>query len=318
MADAYLKGIRDFDVEAAYGVAMASARSAHELNGRPFRNARPCSPSYDESAYVSGDLSSTLEYLMADYALAKMAEALGNREEYTFLSERVSRYAENYNEALGFMAPRSAAGDFLPARDEYDTVGCIESNIYQQSMFVPYDLDGLADLFGRERLLALLERLFEGADLTALWNENYNHSNEPCHNLTHYFTALGVPERTQYWTRRVQKEAYRLGAFGFCGNEDVGQLSAWYVLSALGFAQICMGDDRFYLNTPLFREARVQLDPRYHGCEIAPDFRITCDRDPLTHPYIESVCLNGEIIDRTYLTYGEITRGGLLELRLKA
>jgi putative alpha-1,2-mannosidase len=215
------------------------------------------------------------------------------------------------------MSPRDEKGAFLPVKNEYDTVGCIESNIYQQSMFVPYDVEGLAELFGKQRLLSLLERLFEGADLGALWNENYNHSNEPCHNLTHYFTVLGAPSRTQYWTRRVQKEAYRLGAFGFCGNEDVGQLSAWYVLSALGLAQICMGDDKFYLNTPLFRSVCIRLDASYHACKLGDTFSVECDNDPLSHPYIDEIYLNGKRIDRHYVTFGEITNGGVLELKLK-
>lgn len=318
MADAYLKGILDFDIEEAYEIAITSAKSLKVLNGKPFENTHPCTPTYDSQAYVAGNLSSTLEYLMADYALAKMAKALSKDEDYAFLSSRACRFAENYNETLGFMAPRSENGDFLPAKDEYDTVGCVESNIFQQSMFVPYDIEGLASLFGKGRMLELLERMFSGADFSALWNENYNHSNEPCHNLTHYFAALGVPERTQYWTRRVQKEAYRLGAFGFCGNEDVGQLSAWYVLSALGFAQICMGDDRFYLNTPLFRESSVRLDLRYHKCDVAESFSVICDKDPLEYPYVESVYLNGESIDRAYITYSEITRGGVLRLILRA
>jgi putative alpha-1,2-mannosidase len=194
----------------------------------------------------------------------------------------------------------------------------VESNIFQQSWFVPYDVEGLARLFGKERMIALMEELFERADFGALWNEDYNHSNEPCHNLTHYFNVIGLPERTQYWTRRVQKEAYRLGAFGFCGNEDVGQLSAWYVLSALGFAQICMGEGRYELNTPLFRRATVTLDKKYHKCAIADTFTVVCDKDPLEYPYIEGVMLNGETINRTYLTYDEITNGGTLRLTLKA
>ncbi len=92
----------------------------------------------------------------------------------------------------------------ISVRDEYDTCGCVESNVFQQSWFVPYDINGLSELFGMERMIQLLERLFDKADLTALWNDNYNHSNEPCHNLTHYFNELGIPKRTQYWTRRVQ------------------------------------------------------------------------------------------------------------------
>mgnify|MGYP002512386203 CR=1 FL=1 len=101
-------------------------------------------------------------------------------------------------------------------------------------------------------MITLLERFFEKADFSRLWNDDYNHSNEPCHNITHYFDILGLSHRTQYWTRRVQKESYRTGAYGFCGNEDVGQLSGWYVLSALGFAQVCAAVPDYYFNTPLF------------------------------------------------------------------
>ncbi len=317
MADAYLKGIRDFDVDAAWAVALASARSAQTLDGAPFHSIRPDSAAYLHEGYIPGDLSSTLEYLMADYTMYRMAEALGYTEDAAYFRDRVMRYGENFDPALGFMAPRDENGAFLPIRDRYDTTGCVESNIFQQSMFVPYDVPGLAALFGQERLAALLEELFDRADLTALWNENYNHSNEPCHNLTHYFAMLGQPERTQYWTRRVQKEAYRLGAYGFCGNEDVGQLSAWYVLSAMGFAQICMGDDKYVLNTPLFEEISLKLSPEYHTCTVDDRFVVRCDRDPLAFPYITAARLNGQPLDRPYVTWGEITAGGVLELTLK-
>ncbi len=318
MADAYLKGIRNFDIEKAYAIAFASATAADMLYGKPYHSLRPNTKQYQTDVYVPMDLSSTLEFLLADYAMAKLARVLGKEEDYHYFLGRVQSYKNNFDENLGFMAPRDANGDFLPVKNEYDTTGCTESNIYQQSMFVPYDVEGLSALFGKERFLALLETLFEKADFGALWNENYNHSNEPCHNLTHYFTILGAPWRTQYWTRRVQKEAYRLGAFGFCGNEDVGQLSAWYVLSALGFAQVCMGDERYYLNTPLFRSATIRLDRNYHACDISDHFSIECDKDPLCYPYIEKIFLNGKQIDRDYLTYQEITSGGVLQIFLKA
>ena len=317
MADAYLKGIRDFDISHAWSIARASARAAQTLDGVPFHSIRPDADAYLLQGYVPGDLSSTLEYLMADYTLYRMAEALGYTEDAAYFHDRVMRYDENYNRALGFMAPRDEHGAFLPIRDRYDTTACVESNIFQQSMFVPWDVPGLAVLFGRERLISLLEELFELADLTALWNENYNHSNEPCHNLTHYFAMLGQPERTQYWTRRVQKEAYRLGAYGFCGNEDVGQLSAWYVLSAMGFAQICMGDDKYVLNTPLFAHVALNLSPAYHSCTVDTRFVVRCDHAPQTYPYIAAARLNGQPLDRPYVTYGEITAGGVLELTLK-
>ncbi len=323
MADAYLKGIRDFDVSGAWRIARASARTARELDGVPFHSIRPDAPEYLHRAYVPGDLSSTLEYLMADYTMYRMAEALAEEEgikyadDAAYFRDRVMRYVENFNPDTGFMAPRDASGAFLPVKNRYDTTGCVESNIFQQSMFVPYDVPGLAELFGRERLIALLEELFERADLTALWNENYNHSNEPCHNLSHYFAVLGLPERTQYWTRRIQKEAYRLGAYGFCGNEDVGQLSAWYVLSAMGLAQICMGDDKYVLNTPLFTQVSLKLTPAYHACTVSDRFTVQCDRDPQVFPYIDSVSLNGHPLTRPYVTYSEITAGGVLSIALR-
>ena len=107
-----------------------------------------------------------------------------------------------------------------------------------------------------------------------------------------------------------------MGAFGFCGNEDVGQLSAWYVLSAIGFAQLCPADPKFYINTPLFRSATLTLDPEYHSCTIAKTFTVHCDSDPICTPYIQALYLNGERLNRMYLTYEEITSGGVLNFIL--
>ena len=315
--DACLKGIRGYDVEKAYEICKASALSAEEFDGKPFKTIRPRTNEYINEGFVANRLSDTLEFLLADYVMYKLALSLGKKEDAEHFLARVNSYKNNFNKETGFMGARDAEGNFVPVNDEYAFFGCIESNIFQQSWFVPYDVEGLAELLGEERTFELLERLFSKADFSALWNEDYNHSNEPCHNITHYFNILGRPERTQYWTRRVQKEGYRLGAFGFCGNEDVGQLSAWYVLSAIGFAQVCPGDDKFYTNTPLFKNAKVKLDAVYHSCSVSDTFAIECDKDPLEFTYIEEVFLNGEKLDRTYLTYDEITAGGKLSFVLK-
>lgn len=315
-ADAYMKGIRKYDAETAYELCLASAKAAKTRNGKPFQSLRPHTSEYRTQAYVADKLSDTLEFLLADYAMYRLAKEMGKTEDAAYFAERATRYAENYNPKTDFMGPRAADGAFLAVKNEYDGCGCVESNIFQQSWFVPYDVKGLGALFGKTRTTELLERLFSKADFSALWNENYNHSNEPCHNLTHYFNVLGAPHRTQYWTRRVQKEAYRLGAFGFCGNEDVGQLSAWYVLSAIGFAQLCPADPKFYINTPLFRSATLTLDPEYHSCTIAKTFTVHCDSDPMCTPYIQALYLNGERLNRMYLTYEEITSGGVLNFIL--
>ena len=114
----------------------------------------------------------------------------------------------------------------------------------------------------------------------------------------------------------MQKEAYRTGAYGFCGNEDVGQLSAWYVLSALGFAQVCPGYQDYFINTPLFKKATVKLNKEYHSCVNAETFTVECDKDPLQYPYISKMAFNGKLIKRPYLSYFEITSGGTLKIEL--
>ncbi len=317
VADAVTKGIMPYDVENAYEIAKASSLCKKELFGKKFKTIRPDCTAYTENCYVPEKLSDTLEYLLADFTMARFAEALGKKEDAELFMSRANRYSENYNEALQFMAPRKTDGEFVFEEGRYDDDGTVESNIFQQSWFVPYDVKGLSKLFGEERTIELLEEFFEKADLKSLWNDDYNHSNEPCHNITHYFTMLGLPERTQYWTRRVQKEAYRTGAYGFCGNEDVGQLSAWYVLSALGFAQVCAGEPKYYLNTPLFQEAEIKLDKNFHSCKNSDVLKIKCDKNPLEFPYIKSVIFNGKRVEECYMTYEELTSGGEIVFELK-
>ncbi len=317
LADAVIKGIKPYDVEKAYKISKASSICEKELGGKAFKSIRPDCKAYLEDCHVPEKLSDTLEYLLADYAMARFADALGRKDDAEFFDNRAYRYGENYNSSLQFMAPRKENGEFVFEEGRYDDDGTVESNIFQQSWFVPHDVKGLSKLFGEERTIELLEEFFEKADLKSLWNDDYNHSNEPCHNITHYFTMLGLPERTQYWTRRVQKEAYRTGAYGFCGNEDVGQLSAWYVLSAMGFAQVCPADPKYYINTPLFKEIKVKLHKNFHSCSVSDTLIIKCDKDPLEHPYIKSVKLNGKEVRECYLTYEEITGGGEIAFELK-
>lgn len=311
-ADAYVKGIRNYDSERAYELCYASALAKTELNGKPFDSIRRSTLNYLYGAYVTGNVSETLELLLADYAMENVARGMEKSDDVSYFNSRRNRYKENYDPKIGYMNARDERGNFAPVTDKYSCNGCVESNIYQQSWFVPYDVEGVCELFGKQRSITELNELFEKADLGALWNENYNHSNEPCHNLTHYFNILGVPHLTQYWTRRVQKEAYRTGAFGFCGNEDVGQLSAWYVLSALGLAQICPSEKTFQLNTPLFKSATLKLDPKYHSCKRSTTVKIECDKDPLEYPYIDKILLNGNEIKGHSVSYDDLTNGAEL------
>ena len=316
VADAYVKGIKTYDDDKAYEIAKASSLVKKELFGKEFHSIRPDCDQYKKDAFSPKRLSDTLEYLLADYTMSRFAKAMGKTEDAEYFEKRAKRYGENFKPVLRFMAPRKENGKFMFIYGRYDDNCCVESNIFQQSWFVPYDVKGLSRLMGEKRTIKLLEKFFKKAKLEALWSNDYNHSNEPCHNITHYFSILGLSHRTQYWTRRVQKESYRTGAFGFCGNEDVGQLSAWYVLSALGFAQVCPGYDAYFINTPLFKNATVKLNPEYHSCAVAEALKINCDKDPLEYPYIKKVTFNGEEIKTAYLTYGKLTEGGTLNFEL--
>ncbi len=318
VSDAVVKGIRGFDVNKAYEIARASVLGVNELGAEEYKTNRNNVEFFNKKGYQPERISDTLEENLADFAFSQFAKAIGSVADEKLFYNRSMRALESYNKRKGFMCPRYKCGIFKYIKDEYDDPrGCVESNIYQQSFFVPQNIEGLAEKFGKDRFINLLERFFEKADFASLWNEDYNHSNEPCHNITHYFNYLGLPKRTQYWTRRVQKESYSIGPYGFCGNEDVGQLSAWYVLSAIGFAQVCPGVPRYQMNAPLFKKATVKLDSEYHTCSISNELTVECDKNPLDYPYIKEIFLNGERVDRTYLTYTEITQGGYLHIILE-
>jgi len=316
-ADACVKGLKTTDDKKLYDICRASCLGDTELFGKKFTPIRKEADDLNKYGYVPGSLSFTLEDLFADFTMSQFAKKMGNKEDEKLFYDRSMWYKKSYNPETGFMGPKDKDGNFIPVKDEYDTTGCVEANILQQSWFVPHDTLGLAELYGRERFETLLEGYFQKADLTLLWNEEYNHSNEPVHHNPYIFNYIGKPERTQYWVRKIQKEAYKKSPCGFCGNEDVGQLSAWFVLSALGFGQPCLGVPEYHINTPLFEKIVVNLDKKYLPCGVADTFTVQCDNNPLEYPYISEMYLNGKKLDKMYITYDNIVDGGVLEIRLR-
>ena len=306
--DAYRKGIRRFDVQKAYEICLKTAFDP--------ASKRVGGASYNRLGYVPNDISATLENVFADHCIALFAEELGDTENAALFRERAQNYRRIFSSETGWMRRRDEAGNWAEWKGIYDTNGCTESNIFQQTWFVPHDPQGLISLMGKENCLANLERLMEESDLSAMWNEAYNHPNEPCHPLVHMFTELGCPHRTQYWVRRIQKESYNTTEYGFCGNEDVGQMSAWFSLTALGFHMMSPGSNIFYVNTPLFRRAEIRLSETYHSRAVADTLTVECDRDPAENGYICGIDVNGTPIHRAYLTWEELSRGGVITYHL--
>jgi predicted alpha-1,2-mannosidase len=212
---------------------------------------------------------------------------------------------------MHWFRPRQDDGSFAPipakGRLQHD-YGCAESNPYQQGWFVPHDVDGMAELMGgREVTVADLDNLFMNTPDNFLWNDFYNHSNEPVHHIPFLYNRLGEPWKTQQWSRFICDHAYKTGVNGLIGNEDVGQMSAWYVLAASGIHPVCPGETRFELSSPLFD----RIDWNLPNGKI---FTVEVSDNSSENIYIQSAKLNGQVYNRCYIDYADIMSGGKLEL----
>jgi predicted alpha-1,2-mannosidase len=166
---------------------------------------------------------------------------------------------------------------------------------------------------GKDRFAANLERLFERTPESFGWNPYYNHSNEPVHHIAYLFAYVGKPWLTQKWVRRILNQAYKPQVSGICGNDDVGQMSAWYVLSAMGFYPVCPGSNVYILGSPLFSRTTIRLDPKWHA---GTNFTIVAKDNSPENIYVRSARLNGKAITRAWITHDEIVSGATLELTM--
>lgn len=303
LCDAYTKGIRDYDVEKAYHYALNTARM--------FKN--------NDQGYSPGNtgVSMTLEYAYTDWCMARLAELLGKMEDSEAFDVRARSYATVFDSDFGWFRPRDDKGNFMPLPEAgrlEEWYGCMECNLYQQGWFVPHDVAGLIRLLGgRERALADLQDMFEKTPKDYLWNAYYNHANEPVHHIPFLFNYLDVPWLTQKWTRDICRNAYHNSVKGLVGNEDVGQMSAWYVLAAAGIHPVCPGNLRYEITSPVFEKVEIRFDPMIASGER---FIIETVDNAAENIYIQSATLNGVPYDKCYLMQDDIVRGGKLILKM--
>ena len=304
LAEAYVKGIRDYDVEKAYQYAVQSVEK--------FGNG--------QLGYTPGNLSisETLEYAYSEWCVAQLALALGKEADARRYTERSKAYQQLFDEEKGWFRPKDEAGEWLPwpaDGREKEGYGSIESNPYQQGWFVPHDLTGLATLLGgNDRMLQDLVDFFEQTPADFHWNTFYNHANEPVHHVPILFNRLGKPSLTQRWTRQICEHAYGNAAEkGLVGNEDVGQMSAWYVLAASGLHPIAGADGRYEITSPVFDKIDIRLDQKYATGE---QFTVVARNNSPTHQYIQSITLNGQPYHKSYLTHDMLMQGGELVLEM--
>lgn len=305
-ADAYLKGIRGYDVQKAYALCRQSVMGP--------KSSREDLKDYNLLGFVPGSLSWTLEDAYFDYCAGRFAAALGKTNDAAFLLKRSLNYRNVYDPALGNMRARKADGSWVKWEGATtEGQGCVESNPYQQGWWVPQDVEGLIRLMGKSYFVDYLKAFFEKTPPDFRWNEYDNHSNEPVHQTPYLFVYAGKPWLTQKWARFVMDHAYKASVYGICGNDDVGQMSAWYVLSAAGLYPVSPVDGVYIIGSPLFDQVRIRLDPRYYK---GREFTVITRNNSPENIYIQSARLNGAPLDRAWLRHSEIAAGGQLELNM--
>jgi predicted alpha-1,2-mannosidase len=305
MVDAYNKGIRNFNVEKGYNIAKATSGKFgnEQLGFNTFK----------------GAISSTLELSYTEWCMSLFADSLGHAVDAGKYRKLSKSYANVFDREKGWFRPKNEDGTWVEPWPEKGRLkqnyGSRESNPYQQGWFVPHDMEGLTELLGgREAALADLTEFFKNVPEDMMWNDYYNHANEPVHNVPFLFNRLGAPWQTQYWTRQICKRAYNNSVNGLVGNEDVGQMSAWYVLAASGLHPVCPGDNRYEITSPVFNKIEIKLDPKYARGET---FTIVANNNSEENIYIQSARLNGKEWKMCWLSHQQIAAGGILELEMR-
>lgn len=295
LVDAYMKGIRTYDVEKGYRYAVNSVEK--------FGNG--------ELGYTPRSISHTLEYAYFDWCVGQLADTLGKKEDaHTYLAKSLN-YKNNWNDSIGWFAGRNADGTWGEWKGVLNhDLYCVESNPLQQGWFVPHDVYGLIQLKGKESFDSTLEEFFDKVPEDFLWNDYYNHANEPVHHVPFMFAYSGKPYLTQKWTRAICDRAYGPDVMGLVGNEDEGQMSAWYVLAAMGMHPVCPGDNVYILTSPVFSKVEIALDKRYYKGDR---FTVIAHDNSDRNIYIQRAKLNGKELNRAWITHDEVVNGGTLE-----
>ena len=319
IADAYLKGITGFDAEKALAACVATA-NCDDYRGIGLYKKKGYVP-FDIADPYNADnwaMSRTLEYAYDDHCIARMAQAMGHDSIAAEFYERAKKWRNQYNHTTTFMQPRDSKGEFQKQfnPDEYTPHIC-ESNAWHYMWSVQHDIDGLIEIMGRERFEQKLDSMFtyspSANDELPIFSTGmigqYAHGNEPSHHVSYLFNKIGKPEKTREYVMQIMKELYRNTPDGLCGNEDCGQMSAWYVMSAMGFYPIDPCGGEYELGVPLFPEVRLRLSN-------GEFFTIKSPNQPADYPNnIKKVSLNGKKIKGSTISHKDIISGGVLEFK---
>ncbi|MEO1485554.1 MAG: GH92 family glycosyl hydrolase [Bacteroidota bacterium] len=309
IVDAYFKGI-EFDTRLAYEACKAAAM----MDDRQIAV-------YKEKGFIPVDehhenwsVSKTMEYAYDDWCIAMFAKDLGFQEDYEYFLKRSAHWENLYNDQNSWFQPKDVKGNFIEpfVPKEYTPYFC-ESNAWQYYWFVPHDIQGLiTKTGGEERFTQKLDSMFsytpEPGDKLPIFSTGmigqYTHGNEPSHHVAYLYNYVGRPSKTQELVANILENQYKNQPDGHCGNEDCGQMSSWYIFGALGFYPVNPAQGVYHLGRPLFEEAQIAV-----GENKTFTIKTESWKD---NPYVANVTLNGQKLNRSYITHKEIREGGTL------
>lgn len=308
--DGYVKGICGFDAKLAFEAMKKRVQNIAYYNDLGFIPADK----------VGGSVSMVMEYAYNDWSVSRMAKELGKMEDYRDYSYRAQFYKNLFDSSTGFMRPKKLDRSWVQPFDPSEgSDHFVEGNSYQYSLFAPHDVDGLIDLIGGDqKFITWMDTMFtkksvhdeNAIDATGLIGQ-YAHGNEPSHHMAYLYNYAGAPWKTQKIVRQILDTLYDDKPDGLSGNEDCGQMSAWYILSAMGFYQVCPGTPDYVIGAPIFDKVSIHL-------ENGKTFTVEANNVSPTNIYIQSAKLNGEPLNKSWFTHDDILSGSKLVFEMGA
>lgn len=331
LTDAWVKGIRTFDPKRALEAYAHEAMNKGPWGGA---NGRAGWKEYWQLGYVSypesmGSTAQTLEYAYDDFCAWQLARMTGNKFYEEIFARVMYNYRNVFDHKTGFMRGRLKSGEWVEPFDALEWGGAYcEGNAWHYNWSVFHDVQGLINLYGDDKTFTeKIDGVFtasneikpgtygyvihEMKEMELAGMGQYAHGNQPIQHLVYLYSYAGQPWKTQYWARQIMSRLYNSSPKGFPGDEDQGGMSSWYVLSALGIYAVCPGTDQYVLGSPLFERATITM-------EDGKQFIIEAAGNSEQNVYIDTAELNGATLERNWISYGEITQGGKLSLRMSA
>ena len=332
IVNAWMNGFRDFDTHEALRDMISSVEMDHDLQ-KDYATLGYVPTTIDKlnpKSQKSQAVSRTLEYAYDDACIARFAAALGQQDVAEKFAQRAENWHNVFDASTGFMRGKTKDGMWVDAppgwENRIDFDNYTEANAWHYTFFVPQNVPALIQAMGGDqKFMAKLDACFDSkdsipnplVDVSGLIGM-YAHGNEPCHHMPYLYAYAGAPWKTQARLRQIATTLYNDSVGGICGNDDCGQMSAWYVFAAIGFYPVDPTSGVYVIGSPLVDKATIQLDPRYYPQANPHTFTVSTENNSPQNMYVQSATLNGKPIEHAWIATTDVTHGGELRLMMGA